>query len=555
MLQRNGDAAPSMPKSRIPTGKKAAQNETMTPMKSAAAGAAGSVFKVPEGEGGFGFKFSNGLAMQGRKLLNGLTGRKTPAAAPAAPATPATPAPPPPAVSPTESTETQDSPEPPRGSQTEPRPLKKKKRFSDIHRQQFAKMDSISTHYAAKRVTPNQPKVSAPPSDITPKNTVQTPEMAPKGIKRSKSQAVLSDREIPVSPSPVKAQQPRMPDHDDRDSPVKRQKLDASAAAALRKKPTKIARFAPSVTSTPMKGMRPPTAPSTVAGGTLGRGLFFKAPGSTRRMPAFPRPVSNFNLTPATTLSATPSKIPTTPGRATGLRNRAPATAGGSKLNTMINFAEAVASTTPSSAAAVISPDHQPMDLATPPTKSTPPTTTTTVGGFTFRSRGSGLGFGALSEIHQKKMELPRFAGGAATPKVTENDPVGVEDPFAHVMQGVTWEEKSDDVMWAIGSTPVAKSNKRKDADDTEDEDEEMVSGPSPARKKLRFNTASGREEKEEMMEDAKSAEKPPPPTLAQAVAKAKAGRKRRLNYLATPKKRVSGAGDRLGRGKGGMWK
>lgn len=554
-----------MPKSKIPTGRKTAQNEMMTPKKGAAA-AAGSTFKVPEGQGGFGFKFANGLAMQGQKLLDGLVGRKTATAPP-----PVAPAPAPAAVPATPSSnemEEDDSPEPPRGSQTEPRPLKKKKRFSDIHRQQFAKMDSIATHYSANRVTPNQTKVSAPPSDITPKNTVQTPEMAPKGIKRSKSQAVLSDREIPVSPSPVKAQQPRMTDDDDREdnpSPVKRQKLDPSSAM-LKKKPSKIARFAPSATSTPMKA-RHTGVPSTVAGGALGRGLFFKASGSTRRTSVFPKPVSNFNLTPATTLSATPSKVPTTPGRTPNLRSRVPGTAGGSKLNTMINFAEAV---TPSSSASALpaatSDDDLPTMNLTTPAKGTP---TTTVGGFTFRSRGSGLGFGALSEIHQKKTEMPRFPGQMSTPKVSENDPVGVEDPFAHVMEGVTWEEKSDDMMWAIG-TPAAKkvkTNKRKEADtgdETEEEvqqesaeceDEEMTSAP-PSRKKLRFDTLSGREEeKEESMDDANDEQvenKPPPPSLAEAVAKA--NRKRRLNYLATPKKRVSGAGDRLGRGKT-MWK
>lgn len=547
-----------MAKSKIPTGRKAAHSELMTPKKGAAV-AAGSAFKVPEGQGGFGFKFSNGLAMQGRKLLSGLTGRKTPTApAAVAPTT---------ALATPESNEMEgeDSPEPPRGSQTEPRPLKKKKRFSDIHRQQFAKMDSITTHYAAGRLTPNQTKVSAPPSDITPKNTVQTPEMAPKGIKRSKSQAVLSDREIPVSPSPVKAQQPRMTDDDEREdnpSPLKRQKLDPSTAM-LKKKPSKIARFAPSVTSTPMK-TRATTIPSTVAGGALGRGLFFKAAGSTRKMPAFPKPVSNFSLTPATTLSATPSKIPTTPGRTPSLRTRAPGTAGGSKLNTMINFAEAV---TPSSSASALPASMTDEDLPTMNLTTPGKTTPTTVGGFTFRSRGSGLGFGALSEIHQKKMELPRFAGQMGTPKVSENDPVGVEDPFAHAMEGVTWEQKSDDMMWAIGTpaTKKAKTNKRKEVDsgdETEEEvqqasieceDEEMTSAP-PSRKKLRFDTLSGREEKEESMDmdDEQAENKPPPPSLVEAVAKA--NRKRRINYLATPKKRVSGAGDRLGRGKN-MWK
>lgn len=545
-----------MPKSKIPTGRKAAQ-KVATPMKKSTAIAPGSAFKVPEGQGGFGFSFSNGLAMQGRKLLNGLTGKKTPVAAPA-PATPATPTTPSPGE-----VEEEDSPEPPRGSQTEPRPLKKKKRFSDIHRQQFAKMDSITTHYAANRITPNHPKVSAPPSDITPKNTVQTPEMAPKGIKRSKSQAVLSDREIPVSPSPVKAQQPRMVDDDEREdnpSPVKRQKLDPSTAAILKKKSSKIARFAPSATSTPMK-TRHTTIPSTVAGGALGRGLFLKAPGSTRRMSAFSKPVSNFSLTPATTLSATPpSKIPTTPGRTPGPRTRVPGTAGGSKLNTMINFAEAV---TPSSSASAlpdsVSDEYLPsINVATPAKGAS-----TTVGGFTFRARGGGLGFGALSEIHQKKADLPRFPGQMGTPKVTENDPVGVEDPFAHVMEGVTWEEKSDDMMWAVGTpaTNKVKNNKRKGADSddetvggvqvsTECEDEVMTS--SPLRKKPRFD-ASGFEEQEESMDDAKEEQaENKPPTIGEAVARA--SRNRRINYLATPKKRVSGDGDRLGRGKG-MWK
>lgn len=179
---------------------------------------------------------------------------------------------------------------------------------------------------------------------------------------------------------------------------------------------------------------------------------------------------------------------------------------------------------------------------------------------------------------------MPKFSGGMGTPKVSENDPAGVEDPFATVMEKGNWEEKSEDIGWAVG-TPSAggkksgrKNNKRKDVhpDDEiegqgqqeeetmQEEDERMmheerVSSPKPARKKLRFDTASGREKSrspalasDPMEEKDEIEEKKPPQTLAEAVAKA--NRKRRLNFLATPKKRVAGEGDRLGRGRS-LWK
>lgn len=535
------------------------KDDPMTPVK-------GGAFNVPEGKGGFGFR--SGLAMQGRRILNGLTGKKTAPATPVAPATPAvaeTPATP--SVKKEEKKEELEL-EIPRGSQTEPRP-KRKKRFEDIHRQQFAKMEGIDNHYAAKRVitsvTPNAPKSVAP--EVTPKNAPLTPEMAPKGIKRTKSQAVLGDREPPSSPSPVK----RRPDidnesgHEEERSPVKRQKLDSNTITLERK--SKIARLAAG-SSTPMKRptLRSTAAPATV--GALNRNMALKAPSSKRAMPALPKPSPAFNLTPSTTLSTpsvtapAPSKIPTTPGRAPLLQHphHAPATIGASKLNTMINFAEA--STT----------------ISTPAKSAAERPAPTTVGGFTFRSRRgpSGLGFGALSEIHDKKkatMEMPRFESKMGTPKIRENDPVGVEDPFAERMDVV--------------ETPVAKGRKRKNEvehsrddrdsgkevvkiiekeeamleEEEEEEPEKMEHSekeepkekkpvrepPTPARKRLRFDTPNGKEQ-------VSTPVKPPAKekTLAEAVAKAN-NRRKRLNFLATPKKRVAGEGDKLG--SKSMWK
>ncbi|KAI5814699.1 hypothetical protein BZA77DRAFT_94363 [Pyronema omphalodes] len=62
-----------------------------------------------------------------------------------------------------------------------------KKRFDDLHKKQFDKMDSISDHYAAKR-------------------KAATPANPQKGIKRSQSQAKLEDKREAPTPSPVKQQ-------------------------------------------------------------------------------------------------------------------------------------------------------------------------------------------------------------------------------------------------------------------------------------------------------------------------------------------------------------
>lgn len=185
----------------------------------------------------------------------------------------------------------------------------------------------------------------------------------------------------------------------------------------------------------------------------------------------------------------------------------------------MINFTEAAAASTPGGG------------VVATPAKGTP----RTVGGFTFRSRGSGLGFGALSEIHKKKMEMPVFAGGLGTPKVSENDPVGVEDPFGGEEKGRGVGRKRKGI-----EETVIEEEEEEEKQEVQEEKEEVSA--TPARKKMRFDTESTREE---------PGEEEKPQTLAEAVAKA--NRKRRLNFLATPKKRVAGEGDKLGRGRS-LW-
>lgn len=414
-------------------------------------------FDVPEGKGAFGFR--SGLPMTGKKIMDGFPGMKR-----SSPSTPDAPPTPmlletPPVAESSEADEMNGTT--PRATSQEPggRP-KRKKRFSEIHREQFAKMDSIASHYAAKRTpttTPNAPKIIVP--EVTPKNAlIQTPDMGLKNLKRAKCQSVLGEREPPSSPSPQK----RRPDEinpsgrvEDR-SPVKRQRLNA-AALTLSSKPTKITRFVGvnGDSSTPMKrAMFTPGGPSSAL---------------NAQKYTLPRPVPSLNLTPSTTF-ATPGRLRSTSSR------KPPGTT--SRLNTMINFSEAPAST--------------PMKTPGGPS-----------GGFTFRARRgpSGLGFNTLSEMHDRKMMF----GGMGTPKVSENDPVGVEDPFA-----------TSPMQWDA-TTPV--NNKRKMESD-QSSDEEML-GATVQKKRPR-----GGEEEE---------------------------RKKRLDFLATPRKRITGDGDRLGRrGLGG---
>ncbi|KAI5847735.1 hypothetical protein DFP73DRAFT_351978 [Morchella snyderi] len=454
---------PPMSKSKMPsatstTGRFSTRSKTgpITPMKGG--------FDVPEGKGGFGFR--SGLTMTGKKIVDGFSGMKA-----SSPSTPDAPAPPTPMILETppiaESSEA-DEHGTPRGSSVEAGRPKRKKRFSEIHREQFAKMDSIASHYAAKRTpttTPNAPKIIAP--EVTPKNAlIQTPDMGLKNLKRAKCQSVLGEREPPSSPSPQK----RRPDEvnpsgraEDR-SPVKRQRLNA-AAPTLSSKPTKIARFAgvSGASSTPMKrAMFTPGGQSSAL---------------NAQKYTLPRPVPSLNLTPSTTF-ATPGRL-----RSTSTR-KPPGTT--SRLNTMINFAEASAAT----------------PMKTPGGAS---------GGFTFRAgRGpSGLGFNTLTELHDRKAAaaagMLMFGSRMGTPKVTENDPVGVEDPFA-----------TSPMQWDA-TTPV--NNKRK-MDSDQSSDEEML-GQTVQKKRPR-----GGEEEE---------------------------RKKRLDFLATPRKRIAGDGDRLGRrGLGG---
>jgi len=358
---------------------------------------------------------------------------------------------------------------------------KRSRRFSDAHRRQFEKMESITMHYAAKR-TPKQPV---------------TIEKMPRGVKRTKSRAELGDRGPPSSPSPVKmpVEGPRNA-KDDGSSPMKRTKISAvnEEKTTLPSKPSGIPRLG----MTPMKGFK--KRPATVAKISMGGIL---------------------NLTPATRLasfvqaSGTPSKIPsavTTP--VVEDTDSAPSTA--APLNR-----------------------HTKLPSIDTPKKETNPLAPPKTDGFTFRSKGAGIGYKRLSDMHSLNYNLDKGTPTAPTPLLTPMK-MSAEDPFVGMARRAAME-------WApVAAAPAEKRKAPHSDDDSGDNgagDGEAMDTvqESGARKRLKFApaeepTAKATEAKEAMTVAAGT----PVMKKKSLMNRGKAILLRsRLNMLAAPKRRV----------------
>ncbi|KAA8894250.1 hypothetical protein FN846DRAFT_913115 [Sphaerosporella brunnea] len=167
--------------------------------------------------------------------------------------------------------------------------VRRKTRFSDAHREQFSKMESIADHYAVKRTK------------------VVTPQNPQKGIKRSQSQATLDEKSLPPTPSPVKEQPDQtLAMQQEEDRSAKRMKVSSFSA--------KIG----SIVATPKKTSQPLTSAAKTAA----------ARRVNRPLPALPRTAGiepTVKLAPTGGMPRSPSKIPVTPS-SRRLLNLAPAT-------------------------------------------------------------------------------------------------------------------------------------------------------------------------------------------------------------------------------------
>ena len=353
-------------------------------------------------------------------------------------------------------------------------------------------MESITTHYAAKR-TPKQPV---------------TIEKMPRGVKRTKSRAELGDRGPPSSPSPVKMplEGPRNA-KDDGSSPMKRTKISAvnEEKTILPSKPSGIPRLG----MTPMKGFK--KRPATVAKISMGGRL---------------------NLTPATRLasfvqaSGTPSKIPsavTTP--VVEDTDSAPSTA--APLNR-----------------------HTKLPSIDTPKKETNPLAPPKTDGFTFRSKGAGIGYKRLSDMHSLNYNLNKSTPTAPTPLLTPMK-MSAEDPFVGIARRKAME-------WVPVAAAPAEKRKAPHSDDdsggngAEDGEAMDTVQESGARKRLKFApaeepTAKATEAKEATMVAAGT----PAMKKKSLMSRGKAILLRsRLNMLAAPKRRVEKDAESSGEGK-----
>ncbi|PWW73439.1 hypothetical protein C7212DRAFT_285632 [Tuber magnatum] len=367
---------------------------------------------------------------------------------------------------------------------TPARPIAKKKsrRFSDVHRRQFEKMESITTHYAAKR-TPKQPV---------------TIEKMPRGVKRTKSRAELGDRGPPSSPSPVKmpVEGPRNAEGDG-GSPMKRTKISAVSEekTALPRKPSGIPRLG----MTPIKGLtrRPATLAKIPMGGRL-------------------------NLTPATRLAslvqtgATPSKIPsavtTTPvAEDTGSAPSTAATPPSRHIKLPITD----------------TPEKETKSLAPPETDS-----------FTFRSDGAGMNYKRLSDMHSFNYNLNKGTPTAPAPLLTPMK-VSAEDPFVGMARRAAME-------WAPVAVAHAEKRKAPHSDDDNSDNGagggEVVDTVKEggARKRLKFAPAEEPTTKATEAGEATTVTAGTPVKKKSLKSRGKAILLRsRLNMLAVPKRMV----------------
>ncbi|KAL7274897.1 hypothetical protein RUND412_002172 [Rhizina undulata] len=454
--------------------------------------------------GEFEFKFSEGLEEHGKKILEEL---KVPAAAIRA-----------------------QMPVTPTGSYDVSRRIApattKKRRFDDAHRQEFDKMESIATHYAARR---------------TPENTVRTPEEPPNVQRRDKIEGKLDDREAPASPSPVKNK--AMFDMQRAINGITPLFQRTDASTGLTEKTARLGRLTigGGATITPMKSglMKPPATVSRMGMmKTFGTGAPIK-----KVIPVIPKPTASAESTPSAISPINQmqldqvgvtraSKTPSTPAKSKNI-----SLYGASQVTTPNTVA------VPTFSFAALKGFEN--GTVTPKTSKVLRPPMASGGAFTFRAGSSGLGFRRLSDMHDSIRRLESLpappVGILATPRVTENGPLGMDDPFMGEGKRrlTAMEARNLAPETPVGATPM-KFMKRKDLNPHAGQESGL-----PGRKRLRFD--------ESIMPDEMDIDKPDcPPTVCPGTVKKQVGlldkgkrllTRTRLNMLATPRKRVSTLG------------
>jgi hypothetical protein len=345
-----------------------------------------------------------------------------------------------------------------------------KKRFDDIHKKQFDKMDSISDHYAAKR-------------------KATTPANPQKGIKRSQSQAKLEDKREAPTPSPVK-QQPETgrKAKKARVEPVssfasKLGKVTGLGGTPLRKSARAVlledaedAGSAGEAQAEAEEEEEEEAEPTTIETPRLlnrFQGLLGKAPATSGRaavarrvsmgrksMPALPRPANGIVTSNADTPKLPPTDVtPTSPSK-TGI----------SKLPRS-------AAATPSRSNAII-PAVAPATIAAAPRFSLVPATIsrpsfhpTTSGAATPAGKRQSLMFPKTeprNRIQVLKDNEPSVRVGVLSPiKLTET--VNLDDPFSSDpndrSRGATPDDTPARARAGLMKSPVKMTNKLKDSE------------------------------------------------------------------------------------------
>jgi hypothetical protein len=391
---------------------------------------------------------------------------------------------------------------------------RRKTRFSDVHREQFAKMESIADHYAVK------------------KTKLVTPQNPQKGIKRTQSQATLDGKSPARTPSPVKKQRDQelaMQQEEGRRS--KRVKMDPVSSFSA-----KIG----SIVTTPKNKSGPLTSAARTAAASR----------IARPLPALPRAVGiepTVKLVPSN-MPRSPSKIPVTPSFRR--LNIAPATVGAAPKFSLSKIPQTAAPKAAANAPSVDTPEKSKAGI--------------TMGGLKPKAVENIKKSGDITSTASDKMSLPRTHTGVLSPvKITET--VALEDPFASsdlrqnsnckdwgfvapagnpvmpelfpkVPTHEPWSKSTKPQVSALPAPAPAPapavnkdSKKRKDmdsasAEDGKDDDDATIDEcATPARKKARFAPAAA---------------------AAQGVKNVmEKGRalidKARLDFLATPKRRL----------------
>ena len=471
------NVAPKTPTSGIPVAAPAttARKATQPPPPSAFADSLGSptmpgAFGGVAGRSDFTFDFPFKLGEYGRKRVSDIKDRAREICAKMEPG-PSTPA--------------HAPPTPAQRAATTGR----RSRFSDMHKRQFERMESIATHYAAKR------------------NKVATPQNPQKGIKRTQSQVTLEEKSLPPTPSPVKKQaEPEVR----RSKRTKIEPVSSFASKISRLAGTPNAKLGGSARSTPASDARAAVSK---------RAINMKKP-----LPALPQLAvePSVRLVPPSLNGRAPPKTPTTPLPNRGLHNLAPATVAAAPKFALQAKPPASSSTTPGNSNSPYKSIAGAMTEARP------------------RVMKQLRKLRDMAAKESDKLASPRMGGRLSPIKVTET--VDLEDPFGSDRPGKRWgfqPPPGNPTMPAFPKAPDHDPNqssprrasglntllsalsprKRKSGDQQTDDGQVAEGGEqSPVRKKLRFDGMN--------VEEMKGKGK---------ILLDKA----RLEFLATPKKKI----------------